>query len=355
MSGPLIFTDRHHHALMESLELTLGDRLGAQVYYPYGLDWFEREYWSFERAWHGDAVAKQYLLGVWGDPEWIGGRPISPDPKHPARLIKGTTLDDALTVDWDIVLTSLPHNYDGYYRFARETGARYGVQIGNEAQPIDPRADFCLSSSTLPGFGPEWIGKVFNYHGVPTLMYHQEFSLDTFRHEWPPKTKAIGSFIQCFAENRDWYAEFRDIARSLSEFDWRVYGSYGSVESDEFAAGDITTTEDIADEMRAMRVIWHQKGWGDGYGHVLHNAFAIGRPVVGRASYYAPRLGGPLWVDGVTSFDIDTRSRAELTGILARLIGDDDYHRQISENAAARFREIVNFDMEAEAIQGLLS
>ena len=213
MSGPLIFTDRHHHALMESLELTLGDRLGAQVYYPYGLDWFEREYWSFERAWHGDAVAKQYLLGVWGDPEW---------------LIKGPPLDDALTVDWDIVLTSLPHNYDGYYRFARETGARYGVQIGNEAQPIDPRADFCLSSSTLPGFGPEWIGKVFNYHGVPTLMYHQEFSLDTFRHEWPPKTKAIGSFIQCFAENRDWYAEFRDIARSLSEFDWRVYGSYGS-------------------------------------------------------------------------------------------------------------------------------
>lgn len=354
MKGPRVFSDRHHHALLESLALVIEDRFDGELFVPYGMEWFEKGIWNFERAWHGDTVAKQYLLGIWGDPKMSEGCAISPDPKQPKRLVKGVTLDAALATDWDFVLSSLPHNYDGYYRFAQETGAKYGIQIGNEAQPFDTRAAFCLSSSTLPGYGPEWIGKVFDYMGVPTLMYHQEFDTETFRPEWPPKTSAIGSFIQCFAENRDWYAEFRTIARSLPDFDWRVYGSYGSAEGDEFAAGDITTTQDIADEMRAMRVIWHQKGWGDGYGHVLHNAAAIGRPLVGRASYYASRLGGPLWVDGVTSFDIDTRTRAELTDVLTRLIRDDDYHRQISENMAARFREVANFDQEAEAIKGLL-
>ena len=349
-----VLTDRHHHALLESLAMLIEDRFGGALFAPYGMDWFEREYWQFEKQWHGDAVARQYLLGVWGDPDWSSGQPVSPDPKQPSRLVKGITLDEALTQSWDFVICSLPHNYDGFYRLAQETGATYGIQIGNEAQPFDPRAAFCLSSSTLPDHGPEWVGRQFDYCGVPTILYHQEFSLDIFRHEWPPSTKAIGSFIQCFAENREWYAEFREVVDSLPGLDWRVYGGYGSAPVDELAAGNIDPVPEIADVMRSMRIIWHQKGWGDGYGHVIHNAFAIGRPVVGRASYYAPRLAGPLWVDGVTSFDIDSRPRAELAAILTRLIENDDYHRQISANAAARFREVVSFDADAEAIHALL-
>ena len=335
------------------------DRGLGEVYFPVGMEWFDRGYWNFEREWHGDAVAKQYLVGVW-DTKYPASDCSDPtvfwrdDPRHPDRRQTGITLDGALHMPWDIVLCSLPHNYDGFYRLAKETGAKYGIQIGNEAQTFDPRADFALSSSTLPGVGPEMAGSTFFYLGVPTVMYHQEFSLQTFRHEWPPSTQAIGSFIQCFAENRDYYAEFIDVVRSLPDFDWRVYGSYGSAPVDQYAAGNIDPTPEIADTMRAMRVIWHQKGWGDGFGHVIHNAFAIGRPVVGRASYYARRLAGPLWVDGVTSFDIDTRSRAELIAVLRRLVGDDDFHRQVSEAAAARFREVVNFDAEAGQIKRLL-
>ena len=41
------------------------------------MDWFDAGYWNFERAWHGDAVAKQYLT-PWGSDQ--GGRRY--DPSH---------------------------------------------------------------------------------------------------------------------------------------------------------------------------------------------------------------------------------------------------------------------------------
>lgn len=354
-----ILTDRHHHQLLESLYILFEDRgiLGeTELHVPVGMDWYDREFWNFERQWHGDAVARQYLLGVWPDQQPTDGVLLAADTRHPGRTIRGITLDRALDTRFDLVISSLPHNDEGLHRFAQQTGAVFGVQVGNEAQVSRwDLARFILSSATMPGLtDPGLWGRVITTgSGVPLTIYHQEFSLETFRHEWPPATKAIGSFIQCFAENTDYYAEFRDFIRTEPGFDWRVYGSYGSAPADEFASGNIDLVADVAEEMRRMRVIWHQKGWGDGFGHVVHAAFAVGRPVVGRARYYENRLAGPLWVDGVTSFDIDRRTKEETIGILRRLLEDDDFHRKVSESSARRFRQVVDFDADAQAVMQL--
>ncbi len=106
--------------------------------------------------------------------------------------------------------------------------------------------------------------------------------------------------------------------------------------------------------MRAARIGLHFKRWSDGYGHVIHNLFAVGKPVVATASYYKGKLAEPLFVDGVTSFDVQTRTNQEVTDIVRRLAFDDDFHRQISENSAARFKEIVDFDAEAQEIRAML-
>lgn len=47
-------------------------------------------------------------------------------------------------------------------------------------------------------------------------------------------------------------------------------------------------------------------------------------------------------------------SRQELEATIARLVDDDDYHRTISINAAARFREVVDFDGEREQVRQML-
>lgn len=351
-----VLTDFHHHALAESLLILFEDRYGAEVHFPYGMDWFHRWYWSFERAWHGDAVAQQYLLGVWTDAiEIEPGLFQRMDPRHPGRLNHAVTLDYALSQRYDLVLCSLPHNYSGFRRLAKETGARYGIQIGNLAQEWDREADFALVSSTLPGFGPEHAGRRIEYQGVPSVIYHQEFSLDTFRPEWPPgERNSVASFVNCFAETAPAYADFTTLARANPDFDWKVYGSYGSATEDEFAAGDISEVSQVADAMRASRIGWHSKMWSDGFGHVIHNWFAIGRPVVGHAGFYADKLAGPLWVEGETSFDVARHSTDALLSHMRRLRDDDDYHARICENVATRFREVVDYDAEADLIADLL-
>jgi glycosyltransferase involved in cell wall biosynthesis len=367
-----VLIDRHHHALLESLLMLFEDRFGWECFIPYGMDWYDDDIYIFERDYrraHGwepvDAVARQYLEGIWTD-TWRndlapdGSVPIvvAHDPRHPWRTHRGITLDAARQIRWDIVLSSLPHNDVGMARFAKERGAIFGVQVGNESQQSAwGFADFILSSSTLAGHGTEDIGRRFDFMGTPTVMYHQEFDLDVFHHAWPPANRReVASWVNCFCEGPS-YPDFLTFARAhADEFDFRVYGSYGrdTGKEDEFAGGDISPVPDVAETMRRARVGWHSKHWSDGFGHTIHNWFAIGRPVIGYRRYYEGKIAGPLWIEGVTGFDLENRTEAELLDLLRRLRDDDDYHRRISENAAARFRAIVDFDAEAEVIKAML-
>ena len=75
---------------------------------------------------------------------------------------------------------------------------------------------------------------------------------------------------------------------------------------------------------------------------------------MGVPRYYTGKLAGPLFVEGVTSFDVESRSEHEMVTLLRRLRDDDEYHRTICEAAARRFGEVVDFDGEAAAIASML-
>lgn len=59
---------------------------------------------------------------------------------------------------------------------------------------------------------------------------------------------------------------------------------------------------------------------------------------------------GPLFVEGVTSYDVERYSEDELVAIMRRLRDDDEHHADMCEAAARRFRNLVDFDGEANAI-----
>lgn len=362
-----ILMDLHHHALAESVLMLFEDRelLGpdTQVFFPTGMQWFDEGYWNFERAWHGDAVARQYLLGWWDGSKVYDGVAYRDDPRYPDRVQKGITLDAARDAKWDFVISSLPHNDEGLYRLSQETGARFGVQVGNNLQSSRwDLAEFILASSTLPDEGlvdPSTWSKVTTYRGKPAVIYHQEYSLDYFG--WKGTEEAarnvVASFVNCFPEGPS-YPQFVDFARAYrDEFDFRVYGAYGrgGQYHDEFEAGDVSFVPDVAAAQRGAGIAWHSKHWSDGYGHTVHSWFSIGRPVVGIQRYYADKLAGPLFEEGVTSFDIESRSWEELATLMRRLRDDADYHAQISANAAQRFSELVDFDADAAAVRELMS
>ena len=346
-----ILADYHHADLYESLGL-LCDRFGWELYRPIGMEWFDEWYWNFARAWHGDAVARQYL-SIWDGDTDVGDCWLRNDATHPGRIHRMVTLDQARSEQWDVLLASLPDNERGFSKLRQQTQSRaYGVQIGNNGQigQVEwPLADFGLVSSTLNGA----------HIPKPHVVYRQEFSLSDFRHELSTG-KDVASFIQCFAENKEFYAEYLTYARDYShELDFKVYGAYGQHEPDEFAAGNLESTPAVAEAMRRTRIAWHAKWWGDGFGHVIHNLGATGTPIVGPVGYYyslsdGPKLAGEWFEEGVTVFDTAIRSRQEVVDILRRLRDDEDFYRATSERLATRFREVVDFDADAERVKALL-
>ena len=355
-----ILSDYHHSDLFESLALLFEDRFGWELYAPYGMEWFDEGYWNFERKFHGDAVARQYLLGIWSASAGIyDARAIVhvADKTHPGRVLKGVTLEQARSQPWDIVICTISHNESGFARFASEVGAHYGIQAGNVGQIANVAVEgagwgpteFVLASTTFDGPIP-----------VPHVIYRQEFSLDDFRFEWPPaESNSVASFVQCFPENRgmergNFYDEFVYLADHYPEFDWKVYGAYGSEPEDRLACGNLPSTPDVAQHMRESWVLWHAKFWSDGYGHVIHNIHAVGRPIFAYHNYYADKLAGPLMEHGVTGFDLSRMGEDEVVTTLRRLRDEPEYHQQISVATAARFREVVNFDEDAEKVRALL-
>ncbi len=341
-----VLADYHHHDLWESLEL-LCARLGWTLYRPIGMDWFEQGYWNHERKWHGDAIARQYLQ-IWETDEVDGLRPYRRLDASHGRRYKLLSLDAARDIRPDIVLSTLAHNHEGFHRFAQEVGAKFGLQIGNvrfgEQDMAEDRwdlADFGLVS----GYMPAPVSK-------PHVVYHQEFSLEDFRPAPPPRGERfrVSSFVQCYPESPTWPA-WVETASLSPDLDWRCYGAYGAAPLDEWAAGNIDRCAAVGDEMRASDVAWHAKAWSDGYGYVIHTWHSVGRPMFGIRDYYKDQMGGALWLEGVTAFDIASRSHDEVIGILRRLRDDDDFHLRTCEASATRFREVVNFDEEEQQIR----
>jgi len=339
-----VLADYHHSDLFESFALTFVDRFGWDLYRPIGMGWYDEGIWNFERAYHGDAVARQYLQ-LWDSDVLVGDHWERADTTHPGRTYRMVTLEQARSQGWDIVISSLPDNDRGLHGLAQDRHAAFGIQLGNVGQMSAwELADFALCSTAMP-YTP----------AKPYVVYRQEFSLQDFRYEPPPREDfRVASFVQCLPENPLAYAQFLRYARSEPSFDWRIYGSYGSHETDEYAAGNLPTTPAVAAGMRGVDVGWHSKEWSDGYGHVIHNLFAVGRPVFGIARYYEDKLAGPLWVDGVTSIDISRREPSEVLDILRRLRENPDEHLRMCEASAARFREVVSFDEDAEKVRGLI-
>lgn len=363
-----VLCDAIHADLWESLRLLFERRLGWRLYRPIGWDWKEQGIWRFEQHQpYGEGVAHQFLdpwptdtpNHVHGHDCWCGPldrhEVTEPDPEpgayteradttHPGRMQRLVTLEQARSMRWDLVLATLAENEQGLWGFAQEVGAHYGIQVGNQgAANLWPLAEFGLLSVTTPGLKP-W---------KPHVYYRQEFDRELFFPDGGALAQPdlVSTRVQCITQTGE-YPRFVRLAGMVpsARFLW-----YGHCEPrDERWGGSHETTPGVAESMHETRIAYHAKRWSDGYGHVIHNWFSIGRPVLGTATYYADKLAGPLFVEGVTSYDLERHSDDEVAAIIRRLLGDEDHWLRMCEASAARFAEVVDFDVEAEAIRAML-
>jgi hypothetical protein len=325
-----ILADRHHHALYYSLQRLFEDRLGMSLYTPVGHEWWDNHYWRFGAGYGDDRLAQQFLsmdgwtLAPFRDVYWTH------DAHHPERVIAGVTLEQARKMRWDFAMATVQDNQRGMSAFARDTGAQYLLHAGNTHQQIDWGLNplvISTNESVIEGRG---------------VRVHQEISR-AFAYRKPYGTKVIRSFVNCFAST-PCIEDFERVRDALPEYAFAVHGIDG-------AQGNVATVNEIAELMAGSAFGWHDKHQGDGFGHVIHDWAAIGRPIIGHASHYRGLMAERFWQDGVTAIDLDRHSWNEVAEIIRSMTPEK--HREMCEAIRAEFDKI-DWDLEAAAVAELL-
>jgi glycosyltransferase involved in cell wall biosynthesis len=116
----------------------------------------------------------------------------------------------------------------------------------------------------------------------------------------------------------------------------------------------IVCSEEMAHTLRTSSFTWIWKPGGEGYGHILHNSFAVGTPVIISISQYKDYIGADLLTDGETCIDLDGRSAKEIAEKIKYFTDTPGEMRKMRERVYQRFTEVVNFDREFTQIQKFL-
>lgn len=326
-----ILCDLHHIGLWHSLEFLFEKRLGHNLYCPVGMEWFPL-YWGIAEPYGNDIrTATQYLTIK---------APPDRDGIYRFDNVKGITLQKFFEMPIDIMIATVPENIEKYKKLITlyKPTTKFIFQMGNMFSTNFARVPNLLSS-TIAFPVPSTCNAVF---------YHQEFDLNIFHHSPPVDTKNIYSFLHTF--DSPIYPDastFYEVEKLLP--DW-TFKCYGASNRDECIAGDIP----VADKIRESRFIWHVKAGGDGYGHTIHNAFAMGRPPIVKQEYYNNKLAGNLMRDGDTCLTIDGLSPEEIRNKIL-YFNDPKLYAPLSQHAYEIFTKTVDFDKEEETIREFLT
>lgn len=347
-----VFVDFHHASLLNSFIMLFENRLGGNVYRPIGMEWAREGFWAI---YDHPATQAQFLSME------QGYRPIDGSPAlnivgevqndvyycqdiDSGKYNKAITLETFLKLDIDLIIATIPQHIEPFVRLAALHPKKPKViyQIGNSWNlPTNTPIRNVMASARLP-YKPD---------GFNIVEYHQEFDTGVFHPggvENLPNN--IYSFVNCFNVDglfaADW-SLFQQVEAKMTEWNFKCYGG-------QCRDGAAHGTQQLADKMREAKFIWHTKFAGDGYGHVLHNAAAVGRPLITRKAYYYDKLGGDLMIDGETAILIDGLNPDQIADKI-RYYSDWFRYGVLCGNMREKFKNVVNFDGEFENIKHFLS
>lgn len=355
-----VLTDFHHASLLNSLIMLFEDRLGGKLYRPIGVEWFEKGFW---KIYDHPATVQQYLGINGATPD--GTPPLNETSTSSGSVYhckdidsgktnKAITLEGFLSQPFDIVIASIPQHIEPFKRLCEvhPNHPRLIYQIGNTWN-VEPDAVKNVMASALVPNVPE---------GINFVSYHQEFDLDVFHPGYPaeetetvhslglPPEHNIFSFVNVFSGQEhlaeDWKL-FLTVEDGMPAWNFKSYGG-------QCRDGAIGGSQALADEMRKARFIWHTKNAGDGYGHIVHNAAAVGRPLIVKKSYYVGKLAEALMVDGQTCINIDGLTPSEIIEKVT-FYNEPERYRILCGNTYNNFKRVVNFDLEELNIKKFLS
>lgn len=329
-----ILSDFHHQSLYKSLQLLLEKRLGHTLYRPIGMDWYHKGYWDIYPS---IDTAKQFLeLGYIPKD---GTNPLNVGIMDSDGDIQNTiTLDEFKSMEFDILIASIPQHIEPFRNLIKnyQPNAKLIVQMGNNWPLGGYNIDNLLASTSIKT--PD---------SMNAVQYHQEFDTEKYFYydDSVVSHESIVSFLNVIHLTNDWPL-FQELTKELPEYTFKAFGG-------QCPDGSLVGHKALADEMRKAKFIWQVKHTGDGYGHILFNSAAVGRPCIVKKSYYSGMLGEKLLIDDKTCINIDGLSTAQIVDKI-KYFSDPDRYKEMCKNVYDNFNACVNFKEDAEKVNKFL-
>lgn len=344
---PRVLCDFHHSSLLRSLSLLFEDRLEMDLYRPIGMDWFDEGFWAINTQ---RDTAEQFLefdsqpidntppLNNWRHDVGVDGTYFVYDPGMRSTH-RAATLAFFKKNKFDYIIASIPQHVVLFEQLIREyqPQAKLIIQMGNNWD-LDRWKNYNILASIAPQPAEANI-----------FFYHQEFDLTIFNDTPVQPVRKIFSFVNVIQQFPEAWQDYSELKRMMERLGWEMK-AYGGQCPD----GNMTGPHELASKMREAAFIFHVKPGGDGFGHIIHNAYAVGRPVITRPSHYRGQLAEQLLIPG-TFIDLDRYNGPDVKNILTRLMFDPDALEAMGKAAANRFDEVVNYKSEAEGIKSWLT
>lgn len=321
------------------------------------MEWYEQGFWNIYP--HPD-TAKQYLQPRGETPddtpklnEWLmaysDGNPQGKNRVYMCtditgeggfanrRVNKGITLEGFLALPFDIVIASIPQHIEPFKRLCElhPSKPKLIYQIGNEWNiPSDSGVKNIMASAKVK------IPTDINY-----VEYHQEFDLNIFSPKVASEGKKIYSFINVLQEKPDDWQLFLNLERLMPSWEFKAFGG-------QCRDGVVVGDEAIANKMSEATFGFHCKTYGDGFGHIVHNWAALGRPVIVRKRDYNGKLASPL-LTPETSIFVDNLGPEQIAFEIEQRYKDGSY-KDMGFEMTKKFYQNVNYDQEELKIQTFL-
>lgn len=319
-----ILLDYHHYALLKSFYYLFKKRFNFNVYLPTGFEWLDDG--NLYSCYPNRGTADQ-MLNSWLHDSFISNN------------FTKINFNEFIELDIDIIVCSLLENYKVFDYLIKKYNKKCKLilHIGNNNPP-----ELIKQIGVKNLFSSSW--PIYNVADIPNKVFaRQEFSLELFKPKYDCNIKSIANFKHIL-ENEE-IVIFEKLESSLKDWNFK---SYGAKNRDGIISG---YEEIISNSMREFGFIYHFKKIDEGFGHVIHNAFACGKPVITNSeymtvSYYNKKMNNTaslLFEDDITIIDISKNSIDDIKYKLEKM---SDNYIESSQRVYDKFKNTVNFDKE---------
>lgn len=324
-----ILVDHHHGALLRSMYYLFNKRLGHEVLVPTGMEWLDHDrLYSI----YPNRETSDQMLNSWKNTKY-------------SDMFTPITLQEFLDRnDIDVIVASLWENHVIFDEIIKKYNKKIKLvlQAGNNIlrEHVQMTNGRNLLSSAYPTF--------VTTPNINKVFYHQEFSLEKFKPEPNCNIKSVVNYKHIMEDDMNIILQ---LEKELPDWEFKCYGAHNR-------DGFINDDEDsMSNSMKKFGFVFHVKK-DDGYGHVIHNSFACGKPmIVNLHTAGVPRDG--MFIRNTASFlyenfgtIIDSIQPIQCISLTLRHMADN--YERYSTHVYKKFNEVVNFEQESIQVKTFL-